>query len=83
MTSRRGWQGLLNAYGAVGWLVRKTGKRPSELCKRDFSEHKLCGALKVWFNDSHRRAVEFRFPGTYVHLAGEVVMLWSALGAES
>jgi len=79
----RGRQGLLNAYNAVGWLARTTGKRPPDLARKDFAEHKLLGALKVWFEDSYQRAVEFRFPGTYSSYAKEVMALWSALGASS
>ena len=79
----RGRQGLLNAYNAVGWLARTTGKRPSELVRKDFAAHKLEGALKVWFEDSYQRAVEFRFPGTYACYAEQVNVLWQALGASS
>jgi len=71
----QGREGLINGYNAIDWVKRKTGKKPNELTQKDFLEYKLDGLLKVWFGCSFRRAVEFRYPGTYPKLSNNLPKL--------
>lgn len=67
-----GQEGLINAWNAIDWLRRKTGKTPKEMTRKDFFDYHMPGILAIWFNQSHRRAVEFRYPGTYPELSDKV-----------
>lgn len=75
----RGVEGLLNAYAAISSVINATRKRPHELTSKDFIAHNLTGLLKQCFQNSHRRAVEFRYPGIYPQHTKEMEKLRSKM----
>jgi len=75
----QGREGLINASDAIDWLARKTGKIPEELEQKDFKNFNLRGLVDSLFNKSYRKAVEFRYPGTYPELAEGVSKLWDGM----
>jgi len=82
LQSRNRWQGkegLINAYNAIDWLRRKTGKEPKKITQRDFKKFKLGGLLVQRFNKCHLKAIEFRYPGTYPEYTKETKKLWKTL----
>ncbi|MBD3309773.1 DUF4046 domain-containing protein [Candidatus Woesearchaeota archaeon] len=74
-----GPEGLINAYCAIDWLRRSTGKKPEEITRKDFLDFKLSGLLKSLFENYHRRAVEFRYSGNYPEHNQECKELWDKL----
>ncbi|MFA6023245.1 MAG: hypothetical protein WC781_04105 [Candidatus Pacearchaeota archaeon] len=67
-----GIEGLINAWNALDRIKRETRKSPDKLTQKDFREHDLTGLLKSQFDNSHLKAVEFRYPGTYPEISKEV-----------
>jgi len=71
----RGREGLINAYNAIDHVRRQTGKKPGEMTQVDFRKNKFGGLLRMLFEGSHKKAIEFRYPGTYPELSKRVKKL--------
>ena len=70
----KGAEGLLNSYHAIEYLVSMAGEDPEDITKKDFIENHLGGMLRCIFK-SHKRAIEFRYPGTHPEYAEEAAEL--------
>lgn len=70
----QGREGLVNAYHAIRNFVKKTGKNPQDITFKDIADGELGGLYSCCFegNGGARSAIEFAFPGTYLHIEDKV-----------